>query len=83
MVLLLDQSHVSNHLRPLVEQLDDLAVDGVDALPGRDQRLCKVRAWLGEKSNGRTEKQQRSHGHELYQAFIAAITRAWRKKGTG
>jgi hypothetical protein len=69
MVLLFDQPHVSNHLRPLVEQFYDLAIKGVDALPGRGQRLGKIRAGLGEKGDGQTEKQQRSHGHGLYQPF--------------
>lgn len=30
--LFLDQSHVADHLRPLVEKFDDLVVNGIDAL---------------------------------------------------
>ncbi len=51
MELLLDESHFAHHLRPLVEQLYDLAVNRVDALPGRFERLGQVGV-LSEKGNG-------------------------------
>jgi hypothetical protein len=59
---LLNEPYFTHHLRPLVEQLHDLIVNGVDAPPGRLQRLRQVRV-LSEKRNGGKGEHQKSHGH--------------------
>ena len=49
-ILLLDLPYFAHHLCPLVEQLHDLIVDGVDPLPRGVESLCEVRAGLSEQA---------------------------------
>jgi hypothetical protein len=72
-ILLLDLPYFAYHLCPLVEQLHDLVVNGVDPLPRGVESLCEVRAGLREQAQGRAEEQHVSHRYELYQSIGIVI----------